>query len=84
MQILDCEYRGNSDMVQITATIKEQVMYGISIEYLHLTLTHSKGQGQVHAYFDSEYLGNGNRYGKNYYCCQTASHVWAFIWHIYI
>ena len=30
-------------------------------------LTNSKGQGQGHAHFDSEDLGNGDRYGNNYY-----------------
>ena len=26
--------------------------------YLHLTLAHSKGEGQGHAHLDNEYLGN--------------------------
>ena len=31
------------------------------LAYLHLTLTHSKGQGQDHAHLDSGYLGNGDK-----------------------
>ena len=35
---------------------------------LHLILAHSKGQGQgqgqSHTHFNSEYLGNGDRYGN--------------------
>ena len=32
--------------------------------YLHLTLIHSKRQGQGHAHFDNEYLGHGDKLGK--------------------
>ena len=52
------------------------------MDYLYFTLTHSKGQGQGHAHLDSEYLRNGDRYGKNYNCHKTASQEWAFEWHI--
>ena len=34
---------------------------GFQLAYLHLTLTKSKGYGQGHAHFDSEYLENGDR-----------------------
>ena len=34
---------------------------GFLLAYLYFTLPHSKGQGQGHAYFDNEYLENGNR-----------------------
>ena len=49
-------------------------------------LANSKGEGQVHAYFDNEYHGNGeNRYGKNYYCHKVGIHERAYFdWHIYI
>ena len=40
--------------------------------YLHLTLDHSEGQHQGHAYFDWEYL-NSYRYGKHYYVHQIRS-----------
>ena len=40
---------------------------GFRLAYLYLTLDHHKGQGQGHANFDNRYLGNGDRYGKNYY-----------------
>ena len=56
----------------------------IRLAYLYLTLTHSKGQDQVHAHFDSEYLENGKRYGYNYNCRQTAGHARAFDWYILI
>ena len=36
------------------------------LAYLHLTFDRSKEQGQGHAHFDNKYLGNGDRYGKNY------------------
>ena len=38
---------------------KYEVAYGISIGILHLTLDHSKGQGQGHAHFDCEYSAVG-------------------------
>ena len=44
-------------------------MYGLSIViFTFLTSTHSKGQDQGQAHFDSEYLGNGEKYGKQYHC----------------
>ena len=50
------------------------------LAFLYLTLNHFKGQSQGYAYFDNEYLGNGDRYVKNYYFHQIASHVWTFDW----
>ena len=39
---------------------------GVRLIYLPLAFTHCKGQGQGHGHeqFDSEYLGNGEKYGK--------------------
>ena len=37
-----------------------------SLTYLHLAFAHSKDQSQGHAYFDCEYLENGDRW----YLCQ--------------
>ena len=51
---------------------------GFLLAYLHLTLTYSKGQGQDHAHSDSEYLGNGDKHGRNYYCHRIPSYLWAF------
>ena len=48
---------------------------GLPLVYLHLTLAHCKGQGQDNAHFNDVYIGNGDKYGKNYYCHQIASHV---------
>ena len=39
-------------------------MNGLWLAYLQLTFDYYNGQGQVHAYFDIEYLGNDDRYGK--------------------
>ena len=39
----------------------------------------TKGHSQSDAQFNSEYLGNGDRQGKNYYYHQIASHIWFFI-----
>ena len=39
---------------------------GFRLAFSHLTLTNSKGQGQGHAPFDDEYLGNGEIQCKNY------------------
>ena len=47
-------------------------------------LTNSKGQDQGHADFDNDYLGNGDRCGKNDYCYQITSHVWPFDCDVYI
>ena len=33
-----------------------------TLEYLHFAVVHSKGQGQGHAYVDSDYLENGHIY----------------------
>ena len=51
---------------------------GFQLVFLHLTLTSSKSQDQSRAHFDSEYLGNGQRWGKIYNCHQIANHFWAF------
>ena len=40
---------------------------GFRLTYVHLILTHSKYQGHGYVRFDSEYLGNGEIYGKRYY-----------------
>ena len=53
------------------------------LAYLHFILADSKDQGQGQAHFDGEYLVNGDRMGKYYYCHHIESHVWAFNWHIY-
>ena len=37
---------------------------GFRLAYLHLTLSHSKGQDQGYAHVYDEYLGYGDRYGK--------------------
>ena len=57
---------------------------GFLLAYTNLTLNYAKGKGHGHAHFDCKYLGNGDRFSKNYYCHQIASHVWAFYWYIYI
>ena len=49
---------------------------GFVLAYLHLTLTYSKGQVKIMHILDSEYFGNGDRYGKNYSCHQIASHIY--------
>ena len=52
------------------------------LEYLYLTLTHSKGQG--HAHLDCEFLANVDRWDKNCYCRQIESRISLFHWYIYI
>ena len=56
---------------------------GLVLIYLNLTQLHCKGQGKGHTHLDGEYPGNREIYGKKYNLRQTASHVWAFDWHIY-
>ena len=46
------------DMTTVEIAITLQVMYGSSIDILHLILINPKGQGQGHAYSDCKYLGN--------------------------
>ena len=73
------------DRVKITITVKLQVTYGLSIGISTFDdLTHSNGQGQSRSHLDSEYCGNGERYGTNYNCRKMESLVWAFVWHIYV
>ena len=50
--------------------------------YLHLTLTHSKGQGHTH--FDCKYLTHDDRLDKHWNCQLIGSRIWLFDWHIYI
>ena len=38
------------------------------LTYLHLTLAISKRQGQGQAHLNFEYLVNGDKKGKHYYC----------------
>ena len=46
--------------------------------YLNLTLAHSTGDGQGHAHFDSEYIGNSDIWVNNYYSHKIGSRVYAF------
>ena len=45
---------------------------GVRLGYLHLILVHCKGQGRRHENFTSEYLDNGDKLEKHYYC----SKIW--------
>ena len=55
-----CDYLANN--IKNTAiTIKLKVACRLSICLFHLTLTHSKEQGQGQAHFDCKYLVNGDR-----------------------
>ena len=61
-------------------TINGKSYMGFRLVFIHMSLAHSKGQVQGHAYFNSEYLGNeylgnGDRLHKNYYCYQITSNV---------
>ena len=57
---------------------------GFRLVYLLLTLAYSKDQSQGHANFDCDYLINGDRYDKHWYCQYIESGLLAFDWHIYI
>ena len=52
----------------ITIALKYEVIYSLSIVNLHLTLSHSKSEGNGHAKVDGEYLRNYEIYGIDYYC----------------
>ena len=67
---------------KLILTMNGKLFLGFRMAYLHLTLAHSKAEGQGHADFDNEYLGNDDREDKNYYCHQVKSHTWLL--HIYI
>ena len=43
------------------------------LTYLHLTLDHSKGQGQAH--LQPQYLTKGDKYGKHCYCQQIECRI---------
>ena len=45
------------DMGNITNFIKKKLFYRYRLAYLHLTVTHFRGQVQGQAYFDSKNLG---------------------------
>ena len=72
------------DRANIAISRNRRSYKDFSLAYLHLTLTHYKGQGQDHAHFDSECLVNGDRYGKHCYCHQIQSRIRPFHLHIYI
>ena len=52
--------------------------------YLHFTFARYKGQNLGHAYFDREYLINGDRYDKCCYRRCIGSRLLAFEWYLYI
>ena len=57
-----------TNRANITIAINYDVAYmSFQLSYLDLTIARSKGQGQVHVHFQSEYLQNGDRSGKHYY-----------------
>ena len=58
-------------------------MYELLI-YLLLPITNSNGHCQCHENFKSEYLWNGDRWGKITTTIKMASHIWVLDWHIYI
>ena len=52
--------------------------------YLHLTLTHVKGQIQCQANFELKYLINGDKWSTYYYCRHIRNSLLAFACCIYI
>ena len=60
------------------------ITLGFRMVYLHLTLVYSKDQSQGHTNFDWEYLVNGDRWSKYYYCKLIGSCLLAFEWCVYI
>ena len=63
-----------TDMVQVAIAVEWKLYMDFRIAYLYLTWAHYKGQDRV--YFDSEYLRNGDRYEKHYYCNQIKVMYW--------
>ena len=55
-----------TDTLQATIAIKIEAI-GFRMPYLHFTSAHSKSQDQCHAFFDSEYPGNGDILKTHYY-----------------
>ena len=49
-----------ADMVQVTIDNEWELFMSLWLAYLHLTLAHSKGEGQSQAHIDNKYLGNGD------------------------
>ena len=79
--------------VFLSQTVTEQIIllptYKMSLTdfrlvYLHLTLAHCKGQSQGHANFDCDYIENGDRWDKYFFCQYIESRLLAFVWYIYI
>ena len=58
-----------TDRKNITIVIKYEVVYWLLID-IQLISTNFKGQGQGHGHFDSDFVENGEIYGKHYYCHQ--------------
>ena len=80
---ISTEYLTNgSDRTNILLPILTKLPIGFRLVYLHLSLAYSKDQGQ--AYFDSEYLVDGDIYDKHCYCHYTGNRLLAFNWYIYI
>ena len=59
-----------TDEIKLLMPSNSKSCVGFWLTDLHLTVAHSKGQGQGNAPFDNEYPWNGNRYGKNHYFYQ--------------
>ena len=47
-----------TDKVQVTIINEWEVIYRLWMAYLHMTVAHSKCEGQGLAHFDNDYLGN--------------------------
>ena len=62
--------------VCITIVNKYKVLSAFPLTSLHLTLVHSKGDGQDRVQSDSQYLANGGKLGKH--CQQIESRMRAF------
>ena len=71
-------------MVQVILPINGNICAFKCHNYLRLTLAHCQGKGQGSPFIYSEYLRNGERQKKHYYCHQIGSYVLAFDKHIHI
>ena len=47
--------------IEQTLILPIELHVALRLAYLHLTLAHSKGQGQGRAHFDCQYLANDDR-----------------------
>ena len=71
------DYLAEVERTNIAIVNIQEVARDLSIS-IFMALTYSKDESQGHAHLECEYLGNGDRWDKPYYCQQIGSRMLLF------